>query len=57
MEDTETELALFCNKARFPVVGLEHQPSHKTLDLYITYPACRMCWGNGGSELVGVANQ
>lgn len=21
------------------------------------YPACKMCWGNGDRELVGVANQ
>lgn len=43
MEDTESEEAIFCNQARCPV-------SH-------ICPACKMGWGKGGSELVGVAKQ
>ena len=50
------EPAIFCNQARLPVVGLGHQPSHINLQPTIC-PARKMCWGNSGSELVGVANQ
>lgn len=34
-----------------PVVGLGQKLSHRT------YPPCKLHWGNGGLELVEVANQ
>jgi hypothetical protein len=30
--DAEPELAILCNQASLPVVGLWYQPSHKTFD-------------------------
>jgi hypothetical protein len=33
------KLAIFCNQAMFPVVGLGHQPSDKTADLQSLLPA------------------
>jgi hypothetical protein len=33
MVDMEPEPVIFCNQARCPVVGLGHQPSHKTFEL------------------------
>ena len=30
MDDLGTELSIFCNQAELPVMGLGHQPSHKT---------------------------
>jgi hypothetical protein len=36
--DIEPEPVIFCNQARVPVEGLEHQPSHKTFDLKFDLP-------------------
>lgn len=49
MDDSESELSIFCNQARFPVVGLGYQPSYKTWPT--TCLDYKMCWGNGGSLL------
>lgn len=39
MEVIETELSIFCDQARLPVVGLGHRPCHKTFDLQLVLPA------------------
>ena len=38
MEDMEPEMATFCNQARLPMKGLEHQLSHKTLNPQFVMP-------------------
>jgi hypothetical protein len=55
MGDMEPELTISYNQARLPVEGLGHQPSHKSFNLHF-FSAYNMCWGKGGSEIVGVAN-
>ena len=52
MEDTESESAIFCNQARFPMIGLGHQIIHKTFNLQSVLP---VRWT--GAMVVGVANQ
>lgn len=39
MEDTEPELAVFCNQARLPVAGLGHPHSHRTFYIKPALPA------------------
>lgn len=51
MDDTVPETAIFCNQAGLPVVRLGHQHRNKNLRLTI-FSACKMCQGNGGSEIV-----
>lgn len=55
MGNTEHKPTIFCNQASLPVDELGHQINHKTFGL--VYPICKMCWGNGGEEFMGVANQ
>jgi hypothetical protein len=50
MKTMKPKLSTFCNHARLSVVGLGQT---QTLDPYLS---CKMCWGNGVSELVGVAS-
>jgi hypothetical protein len=60
MEDTEPEPAIFCNQAKFPMVRLGHQQSHRAVYKQTALPA-RCAGGRGGgsegSEPVKVANQ
>lgn len=55
MEDTAPEWAIFCNQAR-QVVGLRHQPSHKTLRP-TTCPDYKIHSDKDGTEIEGKANQ
>jgi len=52
MGTKEPEWSIFCNQARLPKVGLEHQPNDKSFNLQICL-ICQICWGNGGAGLVG----
>ena len=56
MGDTESELAVSCHQARFPVCGLGQQPAHKNLRPTIC-PACRIYCGNSDTELVEMSHQ
>ena len=52
MVDREPEPAISCNQARLPVEGLGHHQNY----IPTTCPACKMCQGKGGTEIVGVVN-
>lgn len=38
IDDSEPEATIFYSKAEVPVVGLVHQPNHKTFDLQSILP-------------------
>jgi hypothetical protein len=48
---TESDLAIFCKQSGN---GILTQPQNFPPTIC---PACSMCWGNGGAELVGMDNQ
>ena len=52
MVDREPEPATSCNQARLLVEGLGHHQNY----IPTTCPACKMCQGKGGTEIVGVVN-
>lgn len=44
MEDMEYELVIFCNQAKLPVVGMEHQDDHKPFHLLQSALPARCAW-------------
>jgi hypothetical protein len=52
----EPALIIYGNQANFPAEGLRHQTRYKN-DKPILCPAYKICWGKGGTEIVGVTNQ